>query len=51
MKKTLHAVQNFVDPLLIDDTEHLYNITSGALAPPDTEIDVLQPEAAGAKAK
>ena len=46
--KILHALQNFVDPF---DTEHLYNITSGAPAPPDIETDVLQAEAAGAKAK
>ena len=35
----------------MDDTEHLYNITSGAPAPPDIETDVLRAEAAGAKAK
>ena len=39
--KTLHAVQNFVDPFAMNDTEHLYNITSSAPAPPDTETDVL----------
>ena len=49
--KTLHAVQNFVDPFAMDDTEHLYNITSGTPAPPYIETDVLRAEAAGAKAK
>ena len=38
---TLHAVQNFIDPFAMDDTEHLYNITSGGPAPPDIETDVL----------
>ena len=51
--KTLHAVQNFVDPFAMDDTEHLYmyNITSSTPAPPYIETDVLRAEAAGAKAK
>ena len=49
--KTLHAVQNFIDPFAMDDTEHLYNITSGAPAPPNIETVVLRAEAAGAKAK
>ena len=49
--KTLHALQNFVDPFAMDDSEHLYNIRSGAPAPPYIETDVLRAEAAGAKAK
>ena len=49
--KTLHAVQNFIDPFAMDDTEHLYNITSGAPAPPNIETVVLRAEAARAKAK
>ena len=49
--KTLHAVQNFVDPFAMDDTEHLYNITPSTPAPPHIETDVLQAEAAGAKVK
>ena len=49
--KTLHAVQNLADSFVMDDTEHLYNITSGAPAPPDIETDVLRAEAAGAKGK
>ena len=49
--KTLHAVQNFIDPFAMDDTDHLYNITSGAPAPPNIETVVLRAEAAGVKAK
>ena len=51
VQKVFSAINGFVNPLKIQDKDHLYIISSGAPVPADIGKDVLRADALGREAK
>ncbi len=51
VQSAMNAICNFMNPFTVPDKDHLYSLASGAPVAADVEIDVLNAEITGMRAK